>query len=105
MLLLSEKGLDCKRYHDEYSGAVWENCSLRAWLNETFYETAFSEEEKQRILLTDVTADPNPEHKTDPGNDTKDHVFLLSIKEAKEYFKTKASAECIPTAYAIAQGA
>jgi tRNA splicing endonuclease len=48
---------------------------LRGWLNGEFYETAFSTEEKGRILSTTCTG--NGRGKAD----TRDKVFLLSVEE------------------------
>ena len=36
---------------------------------------------------------------------TKDMVFLLSYSEAWKYFKTDSLRQCVPTEYAIKQGA
>ena len=48
-LLLSVYGLETKKYNEEYADVTWETCSLRSWLNGTFYNTAFSTEEKGQI--------------------------------------------------------
>lgn len=56
----------------------WHNCDLREWLNDEFYNAAFSAAEKQFIKTT---------HCTDNGEgcpDTEDKVFLLSVVEIKE---------------------
>ncbi len=84
-------------------GATWETCSLRTWLNETFYENAFNTNEKNAIQDTLVTADKNPSSGTDPGNDTKDRLFLLSINEAQQYFKTDLDRACAGTEFCYAQ--
>jgi len=65
--------------------AIWSECSLRGWLNGEFY-SGFSAEEKSRILSTNVVNNVNPWYGTDGGQDTVDHVFLLSIEEVVEYF-------------------
>ena len=56
------------------------------------------------ISLVTVGADKNPDRKTNPGNDTKDKVFLLSITEANKYFSSDDARRCTPTAYAKANG-
>jgi len=33
-LLVSEYGLDAKPYNSENTDVTWENCTLRAWLND-----------------------------------------------------------------------
>lgn len=105
LLLVSKQALDCQQYNTSYTDVAWENCSLRKWLNNSFLNTAFSEEEKALIQNTTVSADKNPKYSTDPGNATTDKVFLLSINEAKKYFNSDEARKCAPTAYAKAQGA
>ena len=104
-LLISRYALDCKPYNTEFVDTTWEQCTLRGWLNNAFYNRAFSTEEKQYILQSDVSADKNPKNSTNPGNATKDNVFLLSIVEANKYFKSDDARKCAPTDYAIQQGA
>lgn len=103
-LLLSRYALDCLPYNEEHIDVTWETCSIRAWLNSTFLNTAFTEDEISIIPTVTVSADENPVYDTAPGNDTKDQVFLLSIQEAKQYFNTTESRKCVPTAYAISRG-
>lgn len=104
ILVISNYALDCQPYNEEYEEVTWENCTLRSWLNNDFYNTAFNEGEKQMILQTDVSADENPRYYTNPGNDTQDNVFLLSISEVQKYFSAGNARMCVPTEYAIAQG-
>ncbi len=102
-LVLSKFALDCQKYNSGYTDITWETCSLRTWLNDTFLKDAFSTEEQVRIPTVTVTADKNPGCVTDPGKDTQDKVFLLSIPEVEKYFASDAKRQCKPTAYAIAQ--
>ena len=104
-LLISRYALDCKPYNEKCESTTWEKCTLRGWLNSEFYNKAFSTEEKQYILQSNVSADKNPKYSTNPGNATKDNVFLLSIVEANKYFKSDDARKCAPTGYAIQQGA
>ena len=105
LLVVSRYALDCQRYHTEYANVTWENCTLRKWLNEDFLNSAFSDGEKAMIPTLTVSADKNPDYSTEPGNDTKDRVFLLSIAEATKYFKNDEERMCVPTAYAKIDGA
>ncbi|MCR4593430.1 MAG: DUF6273 domain-containing protein, partial [Clostridiales bacterium] len=105
LMLISKYTLDCQQYNTEYKNVTWETCSLRTWLNGTFINNAFSSNEQKIIRSTKVTADKNPSYSTNPGNDTNDKVFLLSINEVNEYFSSDAERECKPTEYAVAQGA
>ena len=103
-LIISKYALDAIPYNAQRSYVTWEKSSLRDWLNGSFYDEAFNEEEKKRIQSEWINADTNPEHLVSPGHDTKDAVFLLSIKDAYEYFSTSDIGMCKPTAYAVANG-
>lgn len=105
ILVISKYALDAKPYNDEYVDVTWETCTLRSWLNDEFFSEAFTSSEKSQIPTVTVTADSNPNYDTNPGNNTQDKVFLLSIEEANEYFDSDGERECHATEYAIAQGA
>ena len=103
-LLISRYALDCKQYHHEYNYITWEDCDLRKWLNSDFLKSAFSNEESERILVSELRNDYNPKYGTRGGNDTKDRIFCLSIAEAEQYFSSDEDRQCRPTAYAGKQG-
>ena len=103
-LLISKYGLDQHTNHDAYTEVTWETCSLRAWLNDVFFDEAFSAEEAAAIQNTSVSAEDNPRFGTDAGEDTIDKVFLLSLTEAEYYLDTQSAKQVSPTAYAKAQG-
>jgi tetratricopeptide (TPR) repeat protein len=78
---------------DAIEGTTWENSSLRAWLNGSFYEEAFTGAEQERIQTTNVVNNDNSGTEpsgetfiTDGGADTSDQLFLLSIEEANQHF-------------------
>ena len=102
LLLLSKKVLDSRNYFGAYYPVTWEESHLRFWLNSVFYETAFTEEEQQKILLTEVVNDDNADYETEGGNDTEDNIFLLSIKEVRDYHLDNWRSE--GTAYAMDKG-
>ena len=108
-LVISKYALDCQPYNTALTSVTWETCSLRKWLNGTFLNAAFSNEQQNSIVSSTVTADENPdenpEYRTSPGNNTTDKVFLLSIPEVNKYFSSDAARKCAPTDHAIAQGA
>jgi len=102
---ISKYALDCQPYHDADEDVTWETCSLRAWLNDDFYNEAFNSVEQPMIMTSTSTADKNPvEPEPNPGNATEDKVFLLSINEAETYM-TQEQRTCTPTAYAESRGA
>ena len=108
-LLLSKQLLDVMPYNSEIIDITWENCSLRAWLNRDFLNDAFTPEEAELILVTDV--DNSKEqgfrgYDTEGGNDTEDRLFLLSYKEAfEQYLHSENERKCLPTDFAYARGA
>ncbi len=83
VLLLSEYGLICKNYNDTFSNVTWETSTLRAWLNSTFLDSAFTNIERNAISDTRVMNPGNPNYGTAGGKDTIDKVFLLSYEEAQ----------------------
>ncbi|MBQ7653063.1 MAG: TIR domain-containing protein [Clostridia bacterium] len=101
-LIFSEMAIDNQNYYITSSGStrtidgktVYENnyeySTIRAWLNDTFYNTAFTSLQKQLIIQT--TVDNSARSTSDSGNnlsqatsyycnDTKDYIFLLSEQE------------------------
>ncbi|MDY3937391.1 MAG: DUF6273 domain-containing protein, partial [Oscillospiraceae bacterium] len=105
VLLISKYALDCVQYNSEWEYVTWETCTLRKWLNETFINSAFNSDEQALIPETNVSADKNPKYSTNPGNATKDKIFLLSISEVNKYFLSDDERMCAATDYAKAQGA
>ncbi len=98
-MLLSEHALDAIPYHEKLEETTWEQCTLRSWLNNDFLNEALATE-KHRICTTNVTADANPKYDTNPGNDTNDKIFLLSINEVEKYFPDDEEKICFATEYA-----
>lgn len=86
LLLLCKRALETLPYHDTDGPVTWESCSLRAWLNGAFLDSAFTPEEAARILLTEIdNSCVNPEYKYTEGSAaTEDRVFLLSHDEAAQ---------------------
>lgn len=94
ILVISKECLDCQPYNTTYEDVTWETCSLRQWLNDTFLNEAFSEDEQAKIASTwiatsgGIAIDDHVIKEIDGGNPTTDKVFLLSIDEADKYFET-----------------
>ena len=105
LLLITEQVIDCRKYNEEKVNITWETCTLRKWLNEEFISSAFNETERGCIKASTVPAHKNPHYRTNPGAETVDRVFLLSIEEAENYFKTSKDRSCTYTYYAQKQGA
>lgn len=104
-LLITDKAIDCKQYNAENASVTWEDCDLRKWLNGEFYESVFGTEEKAIIETSYLSNSGNAEKGVAGGNDTYDKVFLLSIDEVNRYLLTEGDKWCLPTNYAISNGA
>ena len=87
MFLISRYILDCHTYNTEDKEVSWESCELRTWLNNDFYNDAFSPAAQQRILTTDISVSDNAFFDTDGGNDTQDKIFCLSVEEIWKYYE------------------
>jgi hypothetical protein len=85
VLVLSERIIKKRAYHNQFANVTWETCDLRKYLHEEFYNK-LGEANKARVCRSWIKSRPNPWYGTDGGNDTDDYVFLLSIEEAAEYF-------------------
>ena len=111
-LLISRYGLDVQPYTWPHAQVTWEQCTLRIWLNDTFANRAFSQKEQQAILMMTVANGSDEGYwKTDGGNDTQDKIFLLSYRQAEQYFDVtidndeNMKSRMQPTDYALAHGA
>lgn len=83
LLLISERILDCRRLHESFTATCWADCDLRAWLNGGFLDTAFTDEEKQRLVPFSCEPHPLMYFEDIPqGEAVSDYVFLLSAEEA-----------------------
>ena len=87
-LLLTKDCIEERALNKDVTSVTWESCTLRSYLNGTWYENTFSEGEKDKILTTDVINSDSAEYDTSGGNDTKDKVFLLSLDEVEQYFSS-----------------
>ena len=69
-------------FNDAPAEVTWETCTLRSWLNNEFYNAAFTDEQKAIILDSSIENPANPESGVGAGANTTDKVFLLSYAEA-----------------------
>ena len=113
ILLISDRVLDCRKYHygakgnirksDE--GVVWKNCMLRKWLNTEFLQTAFSDEERRRLEWFTCRTQDNRINGRSGGGVTDDKVAILNAEEAEKYFPEKKDRKAKATLYAKKNGA
>lgn len=76
LYLAAEKALDVKAYDEIPEGGdfsdtnnKWSDSTLRQWMNQEFYQTAFGEAERSAIAATELN-NPN-------DSSTTDHIFCL----------------------------
>lgn len=99
--LISKNALDNIPFHNQMHGGTWDKSDVRVWLNSVFTDRAFSEDELECIYDTNVVADVNPEFpNSDPGGNSIDKVFLLSVQEASTLFWSDEDRRCEATEYA-----
>ena len=87
-LIISKYILDVRpiTYKSGEKNTTWGNSNIRAWLNDEFYNSAFTAEEKNKIKEVQLVNEDNDDYMTLGGRDTTDKIFLLSISEARKYF-------------------
>ena len=121
-VVLSKSIIDSQQYYYTTSSRTidgktvyannYEHSDIRTWLNDTFYNTAFSASEKNAIVATTLD---NSAYSTDyskyDSNSTTDNVWLLSYSEVQKAdygFVTDTGYDfnrmAAGTAYALCQG-
>jgi len=132
-LVISKYILDCQPFNEGFAECTWETSSIRKWLNSDFYDSAFSQGEKERIVKsfvpdcdeTDSDVDSETtEENTEPAETetkepeaeepttitgTEDYVFLLSDFELAKYLSDDPEIDgdesyATATAYAVSKG-
>ena len=84
--LLSEKPVIKQAFRKSGYGistVTWEEYTVRAWLNEDFYNSKFCDGEKAAIVTSHNTyVEDDYHYESDCGNDTDDKVYIFSYSEA-----------------------
>ncbi|MCL1988204.1 MAG: protein phosphatase 2C domain-containing protein [Firmicutes bacterium] len=83
ILLLSQFILEKRAYHDAKTSITWENCTLRHYLNNDFYNSLI---DKDKIITKNLFNYDNQWSKISGGDKTTDNIFLLSLEEVVQYF-------------------
>ncbi|WP_019003395.1 DUF6273 domain-containing protein [Succinimonas amylolytica] len=100
-LLITEKCPDAIPYHTVLKDITWEGSAIRKWLNEDFFQKAFTASEKDLVLTVKLDNPDNAKYPTKGGNPTEDRVFLLSNEEVLRYFPEASSRVCAPSSMAV----
>ena len=103
-LLLAQDIVAIQPYNQRDEEVTWENCSLRRWLNDEFYNESFSEKERKLIRQVSPTIQKSAVGSYDISggagesaypyydggyldDEPTDHVFLLSFRDiTKQHF-------------------
>ncbi len=101
--LLTDNIIDCVPFlKPPYSEETcWTESYIRQWLNEDFYNTAFSDKEKSVIASKELVILNYSRYEGGREEErTTDKVFLMTAKQAKELYEIQA----IATDYAVQRG-
>ena len=81
-LVIAENIVDSQEFYPETPYPTWADSNVRAWLNGTFFDTAFTSTEQSYIVASTVST---PAYAgISGGADTTDKLFLLSREEAMD---------------------
>ena len=104
-LLLSLNLLSSRPWDVTGNNLTWDKSSVRQWLNNEFLNAAFSKEEINDIIPTELDNSDQHSYGTPSGDNTVDRVFLLSIDEFYNLVKPTRYATSSPTQLAKEEGA
>lgn len=114
LTIISNLALDAQDFFPSFSRGLldhdgvlayannYELSTIRKWLNEDFYNTAFSSKDKEMINKTLVKN--NYEDNNYSSNDTNDFIYLLSEDEVEKYYNSVEERQCDASDYAKCQG-
>lgn len=103
-LLLSTYVIEHMRYADELANTPWRNSLIRTWLNENLYTGCFSDEERNMIRLTETANPGNDVYNTAESSNTRDYIFIPSIKDVCRFFSYDEERKTSATDYARSRG-
>ncbi len=81
LFVMAENILDSRAYNQTDKNVTWKICTLRTWLNNDFYNTAFNSSERAKIKTSTVVNPANPWYGSPGGKNTNDKLFLLSYAD------------------------
>ena len=99
-MLISKYCLDYKQYDYFVENETvrrnvnWLKCTLRDWLNNTFYNIAFDSADKKRMKSINII------YSMDKGDWLTDNVSILSLEEAEKLFDETVKVATGETRYA-----
>lgn len=87
-LLMTKKCIDELPFSECIENVTWKNCTLRNWLNDKFFSTAFTPEEQDAIIMSGLP----------------DKVFVLNRSEVIKYLHDEKDRQCVSTDYSRLHG-
>ena len=99
--LITEQSIAGMRFHFNNGQTSWAECSVRSWLNGTFFTSAFNVNEAGFVCKNYISTPANPDFPSPLGETTVDRVYLLSLSEALSCFKKLSDRKltCTPASY------
>ena len=97
LTLISEYVIDIRQYDDGFCYGYWSKCSLRDFLNNDFYNIAFSDSEKSIIVENSTITKTRDWYWGIETDICSDKVYIPGIEDVK-FFKKKLI--CNPTDFA-----
>lgn len=100
--LVTRELVDYQPYDSENAGFAWTDSQLRAWLNDEFMRTAFTDAQRAIVRDTIIACPGQPADVYNPMVDEPewDQAFLLSGPEALNLFASNAERQAWPTGFA-----
>ena len=103
-LLLCRNIIEHMRYAEELENTSWQHSLIRKWLNEKFYLGCFSDVERAMIRHTETANPGNEVYNTPESSNTRDYVFIPSIKDVRRFFNYDDERKAFATQRAVADG-
>lgn len=98
VLLRTAKSIGMHQYNNSISESVtWEACTLRRYLNNSFFSDTFSTNEQMLVVETELNNECHTDNfNLDPainigGENTVDKIFIFSRDELFQFFNAKSS--------------
>lgn len=101
--VVSKYGVDYLSFHStSFTDVQWKDSQIRKWLNNDFFNAAFTYSEKCKILEANVAKSTNPQYKY-VTEATCDYLYLLSCYQAEKFFPNPNERACPPLGFLSSQ--
>ena len=109
ILVIAKNAIDCRLFDSKKENVFFGNSEICNYLNNEFYQEAFSEQEKECIrsstISNDICSRFNKENSEIQNNEEEYNVFLLSNDEINNYLPEIGERKCKATSYSKQKGA